>query len=179
MNKRVAGFFLATTLAWPLWSLPQQDELKLEQLLRDARERNPRIHALQREADAADHRIAPARALPDPMLALGLKNMGLSSFTLGMDPQSGLGLSLSQSFPFFGKLGLKGDIAADQAARKRQSLVQAVLEVEDEIRMAYNDYASSHLMLQILERQRQAYQDAVASALKKYSAGGGSQSDVL
>ena len=52
------------------------------------------IMAAAREAEAYSFKIISARTLPDPMIEFSLLNMGLSFFSLGMDPQSGLGVSL-------------------------------------------------------------------------------------
>ena len=80
--------------------LPAAEEPEdLAGLVARALERNPRIIAAAREAEAYSFKIIPARTLPDPMVEFSLMNMGLSSFTLGMDPESGLGVSLAQDLP--------------------------------------------------------------------------------
>jgi hypothetical protein len=68
----------------------QEKPMDLAAMVARALERNPRIVAAAREAEAYSFKIVPARTLPDPMVEFSLMNMGLGSFTLGMDPESGL-----------------------------------------------------------------------------------------
>ncbi len=157
----------------------QENPLALDELVQTALERNPKIAAAAREAEAYSYRILPARTLPDPMVEFSLKNMGLSEFTVGMDPMSGVGFSLSQTFPFPGKLRLKGDIARKAYERKRTVMDSARLEVLRDLKTAYFDLFFSRKSIEILERQKRLLDQALKLTESRYAVGSGVQSDIF
>src|SRR5512142_3582967 len=82
----------------------QSNALRLDDLLSQALERNPKIKASGLEAKALSFRIPQEKSLPDPMVNFDLKNMGFPDFTLGQEVMSGIGVSFSQALPYPGKL---------------------------------------------------------------------------
>ena len=155
---------------------PPQD---LNSLVARALEQNPRIMAAAREAEAYSFKIIPARTLPDPMVEFSLMNMGLSSFSLGMDPQSGLGVSLSQDFPFPGKLRLKGEIAASAQGRKLEEMESVKREVIRALKNSYYELFFVRQALAIYSRQKELLLQARKLSEEKYAVGSGTQSDIL
>ena len=153
--------------------------LDIDDLVTRALERNPRIMAAAREAEAYSFKIIPARTLPDPMIEFSLMNMGLSSFTLGMDPQSGLGVSLSQDFPFPGKLRLRGEIAASAHGRKMEEMESVKREVIRKLKDSYYELFFVRRALAIYSRQKELLLQARKLSEEKYAVGGGAQSDIL
>ncbi len=157
----------------------QETSQDLDGLVARALERNPRIIAAAREAEAYSLKVVPARTLPDPMVEFSLMNMGLGSFTLGMDPQSGLGVSLSQDFPFPGKLRLKGEIAASAYDRKLEELESVKREVIRKLKDSYYELFFVRRALTIYSRQKELLLQARKLSEEKYAVGGGAQSDIL
>jgi outer membrane protein TolC len=157
----------------------QEKPLNLDDLVARALERNPRIMAAAREAEAYSFKIVPARTLPDPMVEFSLMNMGLGSFTLGMDPNSGLGVSLSQEFPFPGKLRLQGEIAASAHSRKLEEMESVKREVIRALKNFYYELFFVHQALAIYSRQKELLLQARKLSEEKYAVGGGTQSDIL
>ena len=153
--------------------------LDIDDLVTRALERNPRIMAAAREAEAYSFKIIPARTLPDPMIEFSLMNMGLSSFTLGMDPQSGLGVSLAQDFPFPGKLRLKGEIAASAHSRKLEEMESVKREVIRALKNSYYELFFVRQALEIYSRQKELLLQARELSEEKYAVGSGAQSDIL
>jgi outer membrane protein TolC len=153
--------------------------LGLDDLVARALEQNPRIMAAAREAEAYSFQIIPARTLPDPMIEFSLMNMGLSSFSLGMDPQSGLGVALAQDFPFPGKLRLKGEIAASAYGRKREEMETVKREVIRDLKNTYYEFFFVRRALAIFFRQKELLLQARKLSEEKYAVGGGAQSDIL
>lgn len=153
--------------------------LGLDDLVIRALERNPRIMAAAKEAEAYSFKIVPARTLPDPMVEFSLMNMGLSSFSLGMDPQSGLGVSLSQGFPFPGKLRLRGEIAASAHGRKLEEMESVKREVIRELKDSYYELFFVRQALAIYSRQKGLLLQARNLSEEKYAVGGGAQSEIL
>jgi len=157
----------------------QESALRLEDLLKQALERNPKIRAAGFEADASSFRIPQERSLPDPMVGLGLKNMGFPEFTVGKEVMSGIGLSYSQAIPFPGKLRLKGEIAEKAFERQKQVRDSVVLGVLKDVKTSYFELYALHKSIAILEEQKVLMQKAQELTETMYSVGSGVQSDVL
>jgi outer membrane protein TolC len=157
----------------------QEKSLALDGLVTRALERNPHVMAAAREAEAYSFKIVPARTLPDPMIEFSLMNMGLSSFTLGMDPQSGLDVSLVQDFPFPGKLRLRGEIAASAHSRKLEEMENVKREVLRALKNSYYELFFVRQALAIYSRQKELLLQARKLSEGKYAVGSGAQSDIL
>jgi len=157
----------------------QENPISLDELVRTALERNPKIKAAAKTAESDSYKIIPARTLPDPMIEFSLKNMGLSEFTVGKDPLSGVGFSLSQTFPFPGKLRLKGEIARKSYERRQALLDLAKLEVIRDVKTAYLELFYSRKSVEILEQQKRLLNQALKLAESQYSVGNGTQSDIF
>ena len=100
-----------------------QPGASVEELLALAQAQNPELATLRYEEDAATGRMASASALPDPVFRIQLQD-----FT---NKESGAATSLvpsqvgstyyrvMQPLPFWGKRGLKQDIAAAEASQAK------------------------------------------------------------
>ncbi|MCA9468389.1 MAG: TolC family protein, partial [Nitrospira sp.] len=84
----------------------QDSILKLHTLVEEALRRNPDIQAAKRRWEASQAIIPQVQSLPDPSLVLGYQRMPM------LEPLEGPVYGFSQKFPFPGKLGLKGEVAA-------------------------------------------------------------------
>ena len=85
--RRFAGCALGLALAWaaPMTAAadrPPPTDPQLADLLSEAVANNPELAAARSERDAAQQRIAPAGALEDPMLELGVINAPLDPLSL-------------------------------------------------------------------------------------------------
>ena len=98
-----------------------EETVKLPDLIREALKNNPEIHVAEARANASTHKIPQATSLADPMFMMGYENEGTDSFytfnreTKGMPADSRWMFSLSQMFPYPGKLALKGEMATRDA----------------------------------------------------------------
>lgn len=174
------------TLLWGLALLlfpalgPAQDgALRLDDLLRLALERNPKIKSAGAEAQAMSFRIPQEKSLPDPMVGLTLKNMGFPNFTLGEEAMSGVGISFSQPIPFPGKLRLKGEIAGkafERSKEVRNAVVQGVLK---DVKLAYFELYFLDKAIAVLREQKAFLGRALDLTETKYSVGQGEQAEVL
>ena len=153
----VAVSISAATLLFavaPSWADEAPLGATLSGLLRYAREHNPELAARRLDATAARERIEPAAALPDPRFQLELMD-----FTNTM---SGRGASLLpgevgqtryrviQSLPFWGKRGLRGELAEALAGQSTRTADVAALEVEGRIKTAYARYYQANGQTAIL-----------------------------
>jgi outer membrane protein, heavy metal efflux system len=170
---------LGVLILLPALLSAQETALRLDDLLKQALERNPKIRAAGYDADASSFRIPQEKSLPDPMVGLGLKNMGFPEFTVGKEIMSGIGLSFSQAIPFPGKLRLKGEIAEKAFERTKQIRNSVVLGVLKDVKMAYFELYALHKSIAILQEQKALLQRASDLTGTMYSVGSGVQSDVL
>jgi len=127
--KKPAFLLTALILIFSASAYAQEAELDLDALVKSALEKNPKIKSLEDAARASKFRIRPAGALPDPVIGLGLKNMGLTRWTVGEEVMSEVGVSVSQMIPFPGKLSLKSRIASTQALQAEEDLKAATSDL--------------------------------------------------
>ena len=176
MRKSVSLCFL---MLFPALLFAQEDAVRLDDLLKQALERNPKIKSVGFESDALSFRIPQEKTLPDPMVGFTLKNMGFPRFTLGEEVMSGVGISFSQPIPFPGKLRLKGEIAGKAFERSKEVRNAVVLGVLKDVKIAYFELFALDKSIAILREQKAFLQRALELTETKYSVGDGVQSDVL
>ena len=107
--------------------------LRLADLLREAREKNPDLKAAAARVRAAQSAIAPAGALDDPMLMVQLWNSPVDFSTVPVMVQ------LSQNIPLGGKRGARTEIARADAAMADADLLQKQRDIETQVASAYFD----------------------------------------
>lgn len=141
------GFALAVLLAVGGGSASAQEPplgASVESLLAYARDRHPELQAMRHEADAVRQRIEPAAAFPDPMFRTELQNIT----NAGSEARPSLlpgrvgstKYTIAQSLPFWGKRGLREELAradADQADRRTTATWS---ELAAKIKGAYVQY---------------------------------------
>ena len=84
----------------------------LPDLITEALANNADVAAARSELEAARERVAPAGALEDPMLELGVINTPLPSLSLQREDMTMKMLGLGQKLPFPGKRELRRSMAA-------------------------------------------------------------------
>lgn len=113
-------------------------------LLAYARTHNPELGAMRQEADAVAQRIAPAGALPDPVLRVELMNIN----NYGNDASPSLlpwrvgetKYTLMQTLPGWGKRDLRRDAAAAEAKQATARVDATWAELAARIKAAYAEY---------------------------------------
>jgi len=180
--KSVSKRFVLICFLWCVFGLflaADNEPFNLQTLIDEALTRNPTLKSLEKEKEAASFRIKPAQTLPDPMVELGVKNMGLNNWMVGKDPSSGIVLSFSQVFPLFGKLKLAGNMARNTILTKQNEIDSAKLDVIRQIKTAYFELYSLYRSVEILEKQKDLLQKALALSETRYSVGSGLQNDIF
>ncbi len=97
---------------------------------------NPGLRALYDKWRAQTERAPQARALPEPRFTF---TEYLRSVETRTGPQE-RSFALSQSFPWFGKLSLRGSIEEKKAAIAWQRFLGAQLALDHQVRTTYADY---------------------------------------
>ena len=115
-EQLIRALALSALVSPGLWgpALAQENALgsNVQGLLEYARAQSPELAAMRQEADAAQQRVQPAGALPDPLLRVELMN--ISGFV------NETKYTLMQPLPGWGKRDLKRDAAAADATRGRR-----------------------------------------------------------
>ncbi|MCI0461820.1 MAG: TolC family protein [Gemmataceae bacterium] len=146
-----------------------------------ALQRNPEVQARERRAAALAQTVPQVAALPDPMLSDTFWPIPARS------PQTASGrmtnsLMVSQQFPWFGKLRLRGEVANLDTKIALTELAETQLKVVEQVKQTYYDLYYSQRAAQILqenERLLAKYYTSVAEILYATGKGKVSQQDVL
>ena len=161
-------------------SAPPSDEQVFERsdldlYLRYGMHHNASLRSEYERWRAMLERIPQVTTLPDPVFSFG---QFVESVETRTGPQERR-YSLSQTFPWFGKLDLRGNVAAADARERWQRVVAVRLGVEREIQVAYFDYAYlsqsiriTNDVLQLLKQLEPVVQQRIAGA-------NGGQQDLL
>jgi outer membrane protein, heavy metal efflux system len=135
---------------------------------------SPELAAAYHRWRAAAERVTQARTLPDPQL-------GLSFVVDQVDASAeymGERYSISQMFPWFGKLALRGDVALEEAHAEARRYEAVRLELAERVTRAWFELAWLRQAAATARENRDLllHYDAVARA--RYRVGAVSQADV-
>lgn len=150
-------------------------------LVREAEAANPAIRAARREWLAARQRPSQEAALPDPEFEFSTMNVGGPLPLTGQPDQmmGYAGVGVSETFPFFGKLRLRGEMARRQAdiAKARLDLVRR--KVRAEVAAAYYRLAGLEERRRVLAQDRKILAAVAKITTTRYGFGQGEEADVL
>lgn len=146
----------------------------LSELLQRAKLENHGIQAAYERWEAAIEGIAGARTLPDPKLTYA--NF-LQSVETRLGPQNQK-FGLAQTIPL-GKLGPRGDIAANQARVMEAHVRKAEQNLELRLSELWFDYYFLARSVQITEENLSLMEQLESVALSQYAAGKASQASVV
>ncbi len=154
--------------------------LKLEELVREALERNPEIQAGRRAVEAKRARVPQARAWPDPRVSFSYGGNLLPPLTLmRADPSSTRQVTAEQEIPYPGKTHLRGEIAAREADAENFAYEGISRRVTTEVKLAYFDLYFIDQSLSTLRKDRDLLEKFEKIAEIRYSVGKAAQQDVL
>lgn len=169
--------YMVTLLAvlWPLQSFGQHETpAQLDDLIAEALERNPALHAAQHRWSAAQQQRPQASALDDPMFSY---TRWVSTPETRVGPQENL-FVLSQRFPYPGKLRLRGDMADEDAAAEEAAYRVTVRDVTFKVKQAYFDLYQVDQSTRVLDDYLELLRTFTRVAEEKYATGAGSQASV-
>lgn len=172
MNSYFVELFITAILLMPQTSWA--GILTLDEYLADVRRANPAIEAARNRAAAVEHRIGPASTLDDPFVAAGVDEVPFSGGGGSM-----LRFQVSQTIPFPGKLGAKGDAAEGRA---RAALSDAETTQRTFIVLATQAYYRTyfnHRALELNAQSKRYIEDTIASTKARYKTGADSHHEWL
>jgi outer membrane protein TolC len=152
-------------------------------LLEHARAQSPELAAMRHEADAAQQRVGPAGALPDPMVRVELDNFNNYGNAARADLRpwkvGETKYTLLQTFPAWGKRDLRRDVAADDVQQAGARADAAWAELAAKIKTGYAQYymavGSARLTLEVVDLMSRLEQLAQA----RYAGGLVAQQDAI
>ncbi len=136
---------------------------------------NPGLKALYQSWRAQAERAPQVRALPEPRFTYTEYLREVETRTGPQDRSFGL----TQSFPWFGKLSLRGSIEEEAARAAWQRFLAAQLALDHELRTAYADYYYLGRSISITRENLELLSRLERVALEKLAAGGENHSDVI
>lgn len=174
---------LGVVLAQPASAAPGGAELGrdsvLAGLLRDALANRPELAQAQATVQADQARVPQARALPDPVLSLGVQNDGFKGLQIGTMETSYWSIVGAQTFPWVGKRGLRAKAQSLGAKQSETDLERARLSVQAEVERSYLDLLLVRDQLRILGTLETLWIQAEGLSRSRYESGEGAQSDIL
>ena len=150
-------------------------DVQLKSLIEDALSRNPGVHRAFAEYRATLQRIPQVTTLPDPMV--GVTQYARSPETR-VGPQNTM-LSISQRFPWFGKLNDRGKVVAKEAAALEQMYEAEKSELVRRVKLAYFDLGYVDRAIQVVNDDLDLLRHFETLAQARYSQGVGLQQAVV
>ncbi|MBN1224204.1 MAG: TolC family protein [Candidatus Aminicenantes bacterium] len=183
MKKKVIPIFIVMLWMGFLPLFPENgvsgQRTKLDELIREALENNPKLAAAEQRVLSADKVIPQAGALPDPQLTFGLMNLPVDSFSFGQEPMTGKQIAIMQMFPFPGKLSLATDIAEFEAAAVKYQQAEVRNQIIQMVKKGYYDLYAVDRAYETTEKNKDLMEQFVHVTETKYATGSGLQQDVL
>ncbi len=155
-----------------------QAPLKLSEAVAEALAKNPEIQMLQQRLGVASARAKQASYLDDPQIALQVSGVPLSHPTT-FNQSDWNSIGIRQMLPFFGKLGLKEQIADQETKIAEQELRAKEREISSMVKMAYADLFMAQRSVEILHEQLDIMKTIIGATEARYRVGGVTQQDVF
>jgi outer membrane protein TolC len=153
------------------------------ELLQIAQDRNPELASMRHEADAAQARVGASSALPDPVFRIQLQDFTNknSSGTTTLVP-SEVGSTyyrVMQPLPFWGKRGLKQEIAEAESSQARGRTSATWSELATKIKIDFAQYYFVSNSLKLMQEMLELTLSLERIAKSRYSTGLAPQQDVI
>ena len=140
---------------------------------------NPQLRALQADADAAEARVLPAGALPDPMASIELREIDPDRPSLLPGNVGSTTYLLKQQFPLWGKRGLSRDVTRYEAQSLRYERDATALDLLAQAEEAYVRYWHVREAVVVIDRQLALLEQIEEVAGVRYALGMAAQQDSI
>jgi outer membrane protein TolC len=174
----VLVFFLTHERSFPVWASDAQAPLKLSEAVTEALEKNPEIQLLRQRVQVSSARAKQAPYLEDPEIAFQLGGVPLANPT-SFNKSDTNSIGIRQKLPFFGKLGLKEQIAHQEVRVTEQDLRAKEREIISMVKMAYADLFMAQKASEILREQLEIMRTIIRATEARYQVGRVTQQDVF
>jgi outer membrane protein TolC len=156
------------------------DKLNLTELIKRARQNNPELIALREAALSAEAGARAEGRLDDTTFKIEFEDLSTEHpLEIGPDHAMLTRYTISQMFPFPGKLSLKERMAGKTALAARAGISSRELEVTAMIKEAYFEYAFLDESIRITREVKELFSSASDIAGTMYSTGQVTQQDII
>jgi outer membrane protein, heavy metal efflux system len=155
-----------------------ENKLLLSQVIDEALKNNPEINAAKRKVEAARARASQATYLEDPELNLEAWGVPLNH-PLRYRSANPLIIGVRQKLPFFGKLGLKGEMADQEVRMIEEELRAKEQQIVAKVKAAYADYFMASKSIEIYDELLELVRHTGTTAENLYGVGKVPQQDVI
>lgn len=150
-------------------------EKQLGEYLQEAGENNPGLQAAFQQYYAALEKIPQSGALPDPQLSFGAF---IKPVETRLGPQQAK-ISISQMFPWFGKLGEQEKAFAEKAQAKYQKFLSLKNELYKDVKVKYYELYKVNKAIEITSQNLEVLNSLKKVTKRNYESGKSEMSDVL
>ena len=155
-----------------------QRSLSLSEAITEALKTNPEIQAAKSKVESARARVGQSTYLEDPELNLEAWGVPLNH-PVRYRSANPLIIGLRQKLPFFGKLGLKGEIGIQEARMAEEELRAKEQEIVAKVKSAYADYFMTSKSVEIYKELLELIRHTSTTAEGLYQVGKAPQQDVI
>ena len=155
-----------------------QRSLSLSEAITEALKTNPEIQAAKSKVESARARVGQSTYLEDPELNLEAWGVPLNH-PVRYRSANPLIIGLRQKLPFFGKLGLKGEIGIQEARMAEEELRAKEQEIVAKVKSAYADYFMTSKSVEIYKELLELIRHTGTTAEGLYQVGKAPQQDVI
>lgn len=178
----ICGLALGSSLSASGWAASQgwaaPDSL-LARLTREALDSAPAVRRAEALARAAERRVRPAGALPDPMLMAGVMDLTLPRFAFRESDFTEVDVEVSQALPWPGTLKAQSRAAGATARASRADLAALRREVITRVSSAYYRLRYVVAAQRVLAAQHRLLGSVVEISMARYATGSAPPSDPL
>ncbi|HWB84443.1 MAG TPA: TolC family protein [Bryobacteraceae bacterium] len=149
------------------------------ELVSELLQRNPEIQAARSRFEAATKRPSQAGTLPEPTATYSNFGVGHPFSRLNGSDFAYHGFSVSQEFPFPGKLALASEEAKREADSEQQKYQAVILDVSSRLKVAYYEWLTVNKAIELTRTHSDLLSRFEEIARNRYRVGKGLQQDVL
>jgi len=171
---------LALSMTSPVLAEETRPVENLSRLIDTAVADNPELKASEARWQVFRNKVSQVRSLDDPMLTLKIQNgIFTDPLNFGKDSMTQKVIGISQQLPFWGKRGLKGEVAEQEAESYRFTLAERKLELARMVKENYYQIYSIDKALIIVDKNLKILEEFTTLAETRYAVGKGSQQDIF
>jgi outer membrane protein TolC len=140
---------------------------------------NPDLAQMQARATAMAAIPSQEGTLPDPQISFNAMSLPVNTFNTRQEDMTQLGVGVSQTIPFLGKLALREQAALFEAEAATQNITEVRQRLVSEVKNAWWLIFYLDRALALVDSNHTLLQQFVEIARTKYEVGVGLQQDVL
>jgi outer membrane protein TolC len=156
-----------------------QQVLSLDDVIREALEKSPEAQSALHAVRSLKRRVPQVKTLPDPMVSVGWAGNLTPFSVMPGDNSSYRGLTVSEQFPYPGKLKMRGEIASKEADAAQADYDAVRRRISVDVKAAYYDYFYFDRAIQTTNRNKELLEKLSKIAEARYRVGKAMQQDVL